>query len=388
MSGPNVPGGGAGSFDLKGAATGWAKETIEGALPPEIQDLLKPGKTPDRIQHAIAWAARRDPAVLAAHKRRGHGVTTFEDIRNLKLAQMDSVAGQFARKFRHRAALTGAITGLPGGLWALVAAGADVQLTAVYAVRMAADIAQAYGYDTSTITEQAHLAEVLALAAGIDSLRGIGNWLTREGLVRMLPELLPKVLMRMSVEITQEQAAKWVGRIIPGVGAAVGGAVDYTFLRVAGDRAMAYYHNRYLIEHGLPADDSLLSRPARVVTALMSPDAALGPSGALAQGRGQGPVVEGSLAQPGQPAQLAAPAPTPAPTQQPGARAVTPAHTLPAPQYVPPHKMRKSAPERFAIWLAVFAMIALVITIAACAALAILAAGAFHNLFGLATGLV
>lgn len=374
MSGPNTPDGGAGGFDLAGAAGGLAKQAIAGALPPEIQDLLKPGKTPERIQHAIAWAARRDPAVLAAHKRRGHGVNSFEDIRTLKLSQMDAVARQFARKFRHRAALTGALTGLPGGLWALVAAGADVQLTAVYAVRMAADIAQAYGYDTATVTEQAHLAEVLALAAGIDSLRGIGNWLTREGLVRMLPDLLPKVLMRLSVEITQEQAAKWVGRIIPGVGAAVGGAVDYTFLRVAGDRAIAYYHNRYLIEHGMAADDSLLSRPARVFTALTAPDAAISPGGALAQGRGQGPVVEGSLAAPAQPGQL------PAPAQQPA-----PAHALPAPQYVPPHKMRTSAPERFAIWLAVWAMIALLITIAACAALAILANGAFHNLFGLAT---
>jgi hypothetical protein len=380
MSGPSKPDGG---FDFTGVASGLAKQAFEGAIPPEIQDLLKPGKTPERIQHAIAWAAQRDPAVVAAHRRRGHGVNTFEDIRALQLNQMDAVARQFARKFRHRAALTGAITGLPGGLWALVAAGADVQLTAIYAVRMAADIAQAYGYDTSTITEQAHLAEVLALAAGIDSLRGVGNWLTREGLVRVLPELLPKVLMRMSVEITEEQAARWIGRLIPGIGAAVAGAVDYTFLRVAGDRAVAYYHNRYLIEHGLPADDSLLSRPARVFTAIASPDAALGPTGALAQGRatGQGGVVEGSLAAPGQgPAgQISAPVP------RPPAQIIAPAQPMPAPQYVPPNKMRKSAPERFAIWLAVFAMIALLITIAACAALAILAAGAYHNLFGFVT---
>lgn len=385
MSGSNTPGGGDGGFNIGGAAGSFAKEAIAGALPPEIQNLLKPGKTPERIQHAIAWAARQDPAVLAEHRRRSHGVKTFEDIRSLKLSQMDAVARRFALKFRRRAALTGAITGLPGGLWALVAAGADVQLTAVYAVRMAADIAQAYGYDTSTIVEQAHLAEVLALAAGIDSLRGIGNWLTREGLVRMLPELLPKVLVRLSVEITEEQAAKWVGRLIPGVGAAVGGAVDYTFLRVAGDRAMAYYHNRYLIEHGLPADDSLLSRPARVFTALTAPDAALSSSSALAQGRGQGPVVEGSLAQPGQPGQPGQPQlAAPAQPAHPAGQIAAPAHGVPAPQYVPPHKMRKSAPERFAIWLAVFAMIALLITIAACTALAILATNEFHSLFSLA----
>src|SRR5260221_9684278 len=126
--------------------------------------------------------------------------------------------------------LTGAITGLPGGLWALVAAGADVQLTAVYAVRMAADVAQSYGYDTSIVEEQAHLAEVLALAAGVDSLRGVGNWLTREGLIHVLPELLPRLLLRLSVELTEEQAAKLVGRLIPRGGAAIGGGVRLNFL--------------------------------------------------------------------------------------------------------------------------------------------------------------
>lgn len=367
MTGPNDPAG-KGGVNLAGAAGSLAAQAIGSALPPEIQDLLKPGKTPDRIQHAIAWAARRDPAVVRQHRRRGHDVKTFEDIQKLKLAQMDRVARDFARKFRHRAALTGAVTGLPGGLWALVAAGADVQLTAVYAVRMAADIAQAYGYDTSDVAEQAHLAEVLALAAGIDSLRGIGNWLTREGLVRMLPEVLPKVLMRLSVEITEEQAAKWVGRLIPGLGAAVGGAIDYTFLRVAGDRAVAYYHNRYLIEHGMPADDSLLSRPARVFSALTAPDAPaipqIGAPGAPAAQSAPGAVVEGSLA-------------TPA---QQGAAGMPAASALPAPQYVPPGKMRKAAPERFGVYLAIFAVFALGITIAACAALAILVQNGLQNL--------
>lgn len=372
MSGPNDPAG-KGGLNLAGAAGNLAAQAIGSALPPEIQDLLKPGKTPDRIQHAIAWAARRDPAVLAQHRRRGHDVKTFEDIQKLKLAQMDRVAKDFARKFRHRAAITGAVTGLPGGLWALVAAGADVQLTAVYAVRMAADIAQAYGYDTADVEEQAHLAEVLALAAGIDSLRGIGNWLTREGLVRLLPDVLPRVLMRLSVQITEEQAAKWVGRLIPGLGAVVGGAIDYTFLRVAGDRAVAYYHNRYLIEHGMPADDSLLSRPARVFSALTAPDAPavpqIGAPGASAGQPAPGTVVEGSLATHGQ-----AGAPISAGAGTPAARA------LPAPQYVPPHKMKKAAPERFGVYLAIFAVFALGITIAACAAAAILVQNGLQNI--------
>ena len=339
------------------------------ALPPEVKDLLKPGKTPDRIQQAINWAAKRDAAVVARHQARGHKIGTLEDIRTLSVEQADKVAHDFARKFRHRAALTGAITGLPGGLWAVVAAGADVQLTAVYAVRMVADIAQSYGYDTSLADEQTHLAEVLAIAAGIDSVRGIGNMVAREGLAHLLPELLPKVLVRLSVQLTEEQAAKWVGRIIPGIGAAVGASIDYTFLRVAGERAIQYYHNRYLVDHGLASPDILqgpASRPA------------LPPANApQALGAGAAPrVVDGSLAStPG----TSIPAPASAHSSSGGQ------HALPAPYAPAPAqrtvKARRTPPERFAIWLGIFAVFALFATIAACTALGYLVVSGVHNLF-------
>ena len=315
------------------------------ALPPEVQELLKPGRTPDRIQHAISWASKTDPEVMRVHRAHGHRVERFADIRQLRVEQADRVARHFARKFRHRAFVTGAITGLPGGLWALVAAGADVQLTAVYAVRMAADIAQSYGYDTGLEEEQAHLAEVLALAAGIDSLRGIGNWLTREGLIRVLPDILPRVLVRVSVRLTEEQTAKLVARIIPGIGAAVGGTIDYTFLRVAGDRAIQFYHQRYLVDHGLaPAESLPVFAPAQKQAAR---------------------AVEGTA----QPAgQIAAP--------QAGVVVATPRER---PVTKPKH--RRSAPERIAIYFAIFSLIALAITVAACIALGYLVVNGLHNLF-------
>lgn len=314
------------------------------ALPPEVQDLLKPGPQSDRINRAIGWAARRDPQVIKLHQERGgKGVHSLEDVKAQPLERMDTVAQEVARRYRHRAALTGALTGLPGGLWALVAAGADVQLTAVYAVRMAAGIAQSYGYDTSQPEEMAQLAEVLALVAGVDSLRGIGNWLTREGLIHYLPEILPKLLTRVGAEVTKEQAAKMVGRLVPGVGAAIGGAIDYSFLRVAGDKAIAFYHHRYLVDHGL-----VPPQPVQTGHAIA----------AVPQGIGQ--------------QMLGAPQGAPA------------AGNVPAPAVQIPHstpKPRERPPERFGVYLAIFAVIALFITIAACAALIVLASSGVQNWF-------
>lgn len=341
-----------------------ARQALVAALPSEIQDLLKPGKTPDRINHAITWASRRDPEVLAEHRTRRHPVKTFEDIRTLRLEQVDKVANHFARKFRHRAFWTGAVTGLPGGLWALVAAGADVQLTAVYAVRMAADIAQSYGYDTGIVEEQAHLAEVLALAAGIDSLRGVGNWLTREGLMHILPEILPRILARISVKLSEEQAAKLVGRLVPGVGAAIGGTIDYTFLRVAGERAISYYRTRYMVDHGLATPESLPPAP---------------PDNPAFSRR----IIDSNLVQAPQIGQPASEfVPVPAGPEITAARTAGASRqvALPAAPPAKPAKKRRSAPERFAIYLAIFAICALGITIAACAALSILAYNGLHHL--------
>ena len=375
MATPNNPG----NAQYMNPSGGIAGQTLA-ALPPDIQALLKPGKTSERIQHAIAWAARRDPRVLAAHQKLDASIKTFEDItRRASLANKDKVARDIARRYRHRAAMTGAVTSLPGGLWAIVAAGADVQLTAAYSVRMASMIAQAYGYDTSALTEQAHMADVLALVAGIDSLRGVGNWLTREGIVEALPRVLPKVLTRLSIELTEEQAAKWVGRIIPGVGAVVGGGLDYAFLRAAGERAIAYYHNRTLEEEGLlPAGTSDLSLPSHAQQQALPP-ASPAPMGAPTPASANGSsvtIVEGSLANPGDRNTHAVGGTVVSPLTEAARSASVPAFpkaALPAPMRAPVKPVKKgSAPERFAAYLAIFAVLAFVISIAACAALIVI----------------
>lgn len=343
---------------------GGAQAAAIAALPPEIQALLKPSKVGNRIQHALTWAARPDPQVVELHHKRNHAINRFEDIHNAPLAEMDAVARQITKRYRRRAIYTGAITSLPGGLWAVVATGVDVELTAVYSVRMAAMVAQAYGYDTSLLEEQAHLADVLALVAGVDSLRGVGNWLTREGLTHLLPDVLPKLLTRLSIQLTEDQASKLVGRIIPGIGAIVGAAVDYTFVRTAGQRSIAYYHQRYLEEHGLAAP------AANALSAPSHPTVMPGGGGAVQiVPPGYGGTVEGSLVH--APASTPAAIPATSATQTAASSAATPL----------PHKHRRP-PERVAVWLAIFAVLTLAITIAALFALTLLAISGVHQLLG------
>lgn len=338
------------------------------AVPPEVQQMLnvKPGRTSERIRQVISWAAAVDPEVLRQHQRHDKHLKSLEDIREAPIQERDQVARHFAAQYRHRAALTGAVTALPGGLWALVGMGADVQLTAIYAVRMAAKVAQSYGYDTSVMEEQAHLADVLALAAGIDSLRGIGNWVTREGVAQVLPDLLPRVLARVSVELTTEQAAKWVGRIIPGVSAVIGGAVDYTFLRAAGERAIAHYHNRALAErNALPPPEN---HPALPAAASVGAAAALAPR-----------IVEAESV----PAEPQPSADSPIARDGPASSAAI----MDAPVAAPARPTREKAPQRVrekrqrrpvGVYLWLFVIIVMAATIVACVALGTLLSSAIH----------
>jgi EcsC family protein len=349
-------------LDPAGGVVGRAFGAAPSVVPPEIQQILnvKPGKTHARIQQVIAWAAAPDAEVLREHRRHNKSIHTTADIRAASMREKDHVANHFARQYRHRAALTGAVTALPGGLWALVGMGADVQLTAIYAVRMAAKIAQSYGYDTSVVEEQANLADVLALAAGVDSLRGVGNWLAREGMVQFLPEVLPRVLARLSVELTAEQAAKWIGRIVPGVSAAIGASVDYAFLRAAGERAIAYYHNRALNEgRALPGAGAPLALPAA-------------PDGEATAARLAAPPPASTIVE-AEPAELsgasarsaaavAATAATPAAPRVP----VTAAPAAPAAAEAPMPVKRRS--RHWGLYLLTFVIVITLATIIACAA--------------------
>ncbi len=349
------------------------------AVPPEVQQLLnvKPGKTSARIKQVIAWAAAADPEVLRQHQRHDKSIHTVADIRAASLGEKDRVARHFARQYRHRAALTGAITALPGGMWALVGMGADVQLTAIYAVRMAAKVAQSYGYDTSLVEEQAGLADVLALAAGVDSLRGIGNWLAREGMVQVLPDVLPRVLARLSVELTAEEMAQLAGRIVPGVSAAIGASVDYVFLRAAGERAIAYYHNRALTEgRALPGAAAPLALPAAGAAGSQGAPAA---PAILATPPSESVVVE---AEPTAPAAAEAPAPA-----APAARAAVEAPAPAAPKVTSlparpekPAKPVKRRSRRWRLYFVIFAIVAMLSAIIACAALWTIIANALGGL--------
>src|SRR5260370_5278750 len=76
-----------------------------------------------------------------------------------------------------------------------------------------------------------------AAAAGIDYGKDLAE-------KQLLEKLAPRIAERFAVKLGAETAEKWVGRLIPLAGSAIGGALNFSFVSGWGRR----------LQHHLPAE--------------------------------------------------------------------------------------------------------------------------------------
>ena len=63
---------------------------------------------------------------------------------------------------------------------------------------------------------------------------------------QLFEKLAPKIAKRLAVKVGQEAAEKWVARIIPLASSAIGGAMNFSFVRGWGRRVQRNLRARYL----------------------------------------------------------------------------------------------------------------------------------------------
>jgi hypothetical protein len=127
-----------------------------------------------------------------------------------------ALARELARRTAIRCAAAGAVTGLPAGLAAIGALGADLAYLVYQQFRLILGIAIIYGHEPSARERFTEAVSCLAYASGV----GIG----KEGIARLVRD-------RMA-------------RAVPLVGAVSGGALNYVAIQAAARSAIAYYENR------------------------------------------------------------------------------------------------------------------------------------------------
>lgn len=207
----------------------------------------------DVFKSALARAyetVRVHPDEYLMHLRMAHGVpvVSYEGLFTVPLAELDSIAMQTVRGGMKMAGAEGAGFGL-GGFATIVP---DLGVLSAITMRTVQKLSLIYGFQFNTDEEIAELWIAAATAAGVD--------ISKELLERtVVKSFVQRVIGRIAAQFSAELAEKIVARAIPIVSSAVGGIMNYYFVRAWGRRALNHFRQRHIDERNRRAHPILLA---------------------------------------------------------------------------------------------------------------------------------
>ena len=208
--------------------------------------MLKPRKRSwlaHRLQEAVTGGLTRaytrvkiDPEEYLQRLRAAHRlpIQSFEDMFFLPPETLDGLADQTITAATRVAVLEGAGLGM-GGIVTLIP---DMGILSAIVVRLLQKLSLIYGFTYSSDEETARLWMAAASAAGLD----LGRELVEKEAVE---RLVPHIIERIAVKVSAEVAEKWSARLIPVVSGALGGTLNYYFVREWGRRAKRYFREKH-----------------------------------------------------------------------------------------------------------------------------------------------
>src|SRR5258707_5892061 len=144
---------------------------------------------------------------------------------DVPLERLDAIAQKLIRDAERLAAAEGAGFGL-GGMITLLP---DASILTVITLRLIQRLCLLYGFETRGQDERVELWLAAATATGVD----YGKDLVEK---QMFEKLAPRIAQRLAVRLGEETAEKWVGRMIPLASSAIGGILNFSFVRTWGRR--------------------------------------------------------------------------------------------------------------------------------------------------------
>jgi hypothetical protein len=218
-------------------------------------------KLPKRGEHSLAgrtfgrllrFGAQRgfrsveiDPEEFRRQLADKHGlwVPNFARLKDLPIGQLDAVAKKLIRDAERLALLEGAGFGL-GGLITLLP---DASFLTVITFRLVQRLALLYGFVEKGHSEQLEMWKAAAAAAGVDYGRDLAE-------KQLFEKLAPRIVERFAARVGAEAAEKWAGRLIPLASSAIGGSLNFFFVRAWGRRVQRQLRARRLaLKASIPA---------------------------------------------------------------------------------------------------------------------------------------
>jgi hypothetical protein len=185
------------------------------------------------------------PEDFRKHLADKHGlwVPDFTRMRDVPIERLDAIAKILIRDAGRLALAQGAGFGL-GGMITLVP---DTGFLTIVTLRLIQRLALLYGFDTSDRDERLEMWKAAAAAAGVD----LGKDFVEKQIVE---KMVPRIAERLAAKIGLASAEKWAARLIPLASSAVGGALNFTFVRGWGRRAQRQLRARHV--NARPFDDT------------------------------------------------------------------------------------------------------------------------------------
>lgn len=178
-------------------------------------------------------------------KKHGLAVTDFRYMHTVPVARLDAIAKTLIRDTERLALLEGAGFGL-GGMITIIP---DAGLLTILTLRLVQRLCLLYGFEHRGENEQLELWMAAAAAMGVDYGKDLAE-------KQLLERLGPRIAERLAVKLGQETAEKWVGRLIPLASSAIGGALNFAFVRAWGRRVQRNVRLRHVDGRPLAAAPS------------------------------------------------------------------------------------------------------------------------------------
>ena len=169
--------------------------------------------------------------------KHGLWVPNFTRMQDVPLDRLDAIAMALIRDAERLALAEGAGFGL-GGMITLLP---DASLLTAITLRLIQRLCLLYGFEARGHDERVELWMAAAAATGIDYGKDLAE-------KQVFEKLAPRIAKQLATKIGQEAAEKWVGRLIPLASSAIGGALNFSFVRGWGRRVQRNLRARYLAQ--------------------------------------------------------------------------------------------------------------------------------------------
>ena len=178
-----------------------------------------------------------DPEDFRLHLANKHGlwVQDFARMKDVPTDRLDAIATELIRNAERLALAEGAGFGL-GGMMTFLP---DASLLTVITLRLIQRLSLLYGFEAHGRDQRIEMWKAAAAASGIDYGKDLAE-------KQILVKLVPRIAERFAAKIGAETAEKWAGRLIPLASSAIGGALNFSFVRGWGRRVQRQLRRKHL----------------------------------------------------------------------------------------------------------------------------------------------